>query len=467
MKKTLAIVLAVLMVSALAVTASAASLPIVPKAEAGVTTVRVTKAAVGEAAAEEVYLGVQPVLDADGKMTKDETTDEYIYNTEAAEINSLACATGTITFDKATGTLTLDGVTGIQSIFSPDVGNLTVNVKGTNTIETSEITTNLKSNKGNLIITGDGTLNIVSATAKAYPIVSQIGGVEISGSVKLNVNVDTANCAIHSGRTTESFIHILDNAQVTVKNVDGRGIYAAGHSTEIVITDNAIVDVEAKGDAIYVLVDRIDTTTANFDNTGLLEVSGKAQVKLVGGSCGIRTNFNVTGDNGEAGDLNVIFKDEAKVDVTAPGQVVYLAAGTTKKATLEIAGSADVNVTNTGKYAGLDLRGKEANTFKMTGGSLEVTLTNAENTLGALNSGNAAITIDIAKDLRVKQGASKDAAASIDAGTLAVDKNVKYLAITSDATPPTSDNAVASIALVALVSLAAAAMIVLRRRVHD
>lgn len=109
-----------------AVTASAESLPILPKAEAGVTTVRVTKAAVGEAAAEEVYLGVQPVLDADGKMTKDETTQEYIYNTEAAEINSLACATGTITFDKATGTLTLDGVTGIQSIFSPDVGNLTI-----------------------------------------------------------------------------------------------------------------------------------------------------------------------------------------------------------------------------------------------------------------------------------------------------------------------------------------------------
>lgn len=232
------------MVSALAVTASAESLPIVPKAEAGVTTVRVTKAAVGEAAAEEVYLGVQPVLDADGKMTKDETTEEYIYNTEAAEINSLACATGTITFDKATGTLTLDGVTGIQSIFSPDVGNLTVNVKGTNTIETSAITTNLKSNKGNLIITGDGTLNIVSATAKAYPIVSQIGGVEISGSVKLNVNVDTLNCAIHSGRTTESFIHILDNAQVTVKNVGtGRGFYGAGHSTEIVITDNAVASI--------------------------------------------------------------------------------------------------------------------------------------------------------------------------------------------------------------------------------
>jgi len=368
---------------------------------------------------------------------------------------------GTATYDRATGVLTIENITGAQAIQALTSENLTIRVKGTNTLENTSQTNALRALQ--LTLEGDGTLNLKSTHANAYVVLGQ-QGLTFQGDVKFNLDVVGGNAAIHAARTTgDNFIIIKDNAQVSVKNDTNRAMYIAGERSRMIITDNAVVNIETvKSDGICVLSD----SDREWDGDALsyLEISGKAKVTIKAGSCGIRMGLQLKGTADAHYTKNnhseVIIKDSAAVDITAPGQVIYLSFSKdatndgTFTANYSQTGNAQVKLTNTGNYAGLEVKSGNGNTVTISGGTFE---SYAPNKSAISVSGKT--SYDTGKGTIV---AGDDAASATAAEKITT--SAKYLKVTNT-NPGTSDVSVVAAASVAVIAaLAGLAVVSLRKK---
>ena len=369
--------------------------------------------------------------------------------------------TGTATYNAATGVITIENINGAQAIQATNAENLTICVKGTNTLENTSQANALRAL--NLVLEGDGTLNLKSTYANAYVVLGQ-QSVTFRGSLKFNLDVIGGNAAVHGARggNGQCFILVEDDVQINAKNDTNRLFYVAGENSGIIITDNAIVNLETtKSDAICAL--SASDKPFEGDAKAYAEVSGNAKLTIKAGSCGIRLGATIKGTKDAPivrdGTTEVIFKDNAVIDITAPGQVVYCSytaeynTGAFKGIYTQ-SGKANVKLTNNGNYAGLDVRGTKDNEINILGGSLEIYAPNksAINIAGktTFNTGKAVLTA----------GESADAATAVDA----LNSTAKYFKITST-NPPTSDVSYVAVATAAVIAvLAGAAVVILRKK---
>ena len=204
------------------------------------------------------------------------------------------------------------------------------------------------------------------------------------------------------------------------------------------------------------------------DASVYVEISGKAKVTLNGGSCGIRTGCQLKGTANEPytknNTCNVVIKDDAIVDVTAPGQVIYLSYtkennNGTFHAAYEQSGNAKVTLVNTGKYAGLDVRSANGSTISVLGGTLEIT---APELTAFKVQGKP--TYKVGEKATLLAGADKDSAKEV----AKIATSYKYFKITNAAVNADTSDFVPAAAVVALfATVACAAMIVLRKKAHN
>jgi len=395
-----------------------------------------------------------------------------------AETPSVNGATGTIVFDAAAGTVTLTDVTGVQAVTAATNVDLTYVIKGTNTLETAEQTNVLRAYNVNVI--GDGTLNIKSTKASgAYTILGQ-KSITIGGKVTFNLE-NTAGTAMHvargfkgaEGEDSVCFYLFKDNAKINIKVAGGYPIYGTGHKVSLIVTDNADVYVEGKGsDTIYLKCDTISKYTTTVPGT-YMEVSGNAKLVVPNGNCGLRAQYAIDGSGGEgwdtiAGDCSVVFKGNAVVDITAPGQVIYpcdVTKNNTAKntASFTVADNANVKLTvggpaSNGSYYPCLQMVSDANTVTISGGSLTLDGAGQKNVLAFTGK----TTYDIADGYKSFVGGN-DAASAEDASKF--DTSKKYFQITFETNPGTSDVsyiAAASVAVIAV--LAGVAVVILRKK---
>lgn len=376
-------------------------------------------------------------------------------------------ATGTVVFDAATGIATVTDLTGVRTLSATKT--LTVVFKGTSTIGTDAAENVLCAD--NLIVDGDGIVT-VDANKATYPIIGQ-ANVTFHGSVKMTVKAPNSSSTIHAARMGgDCTILIKDNV---VLDIDGKGraLNAAGEKAAVIITDKADVTIAANADAIQAIADK---DNADFTGTpgAYVEVSGNSKLLVTKGNCGIRCSYAMQ-DAGlleTNGSSQVVFKDNALIDITAPGQTVYVvdAAGTTNKgvnaATFTLTGNAHAKLTNNGPasngnyYAALHLN-SDANALNIDGGSLELIVSD-KSTLGAYKvEGRATYNFKGYKSF--VGGADAETAADITAFTSAP----KYIKI-AFTNPPTSDVSVSAVAsAVALAVMMGLAVVVLRKKAHN
>ena len=375
--------------------------------------------------------------------------------------------TGTVAFDAATGIATVTDLTGVRTLSATKT--LTVVFKGTTTIGAEAAANVLCAD--NLIIDGDGIVT-VDANKATYPIIGQ-ANVTFQGSVKMTVKAPNSSSTIHAARMGgDCTILIKDNV---VLDIDGKGraLNAAGEKVAVIITDKADVTIAANSDAIQAIADK---DNADFTGTpgAYVEVSGNSKLLVTKGNCGIRCSYAMK-DAGlleTNGSSQVVFKDNALIDITAPGQTVYVvdAAGTTNKgvnaATFTLTGNAHAKLTNNGPasngnyYAALHLN-SDANALNIDGGSLELIVSD-KSTLGAYKvEGRATYNFKGYKSF--VGGTDAETAADITAFTSAP----KYIKI-SFTNPPTSDVSVSAVATAAaLAVMMGLAVVVLRKKAHN
>jgi len=283
-------------------------------------------------------------------------------------------ATGTVAFDAATGTVTVTDVTGVDSILGAK--KMTVVFKGA-----SEIGANAEKNvltAEELIIEGDGSVKIEAAKA-TYPIFAGKSLV-VQGSVKLTMKAPAGSALLHAGRVGgDCSVIVRGNAVLDVSGT-GRGLYAAGEKTTVIVTENANVTLETSNDTIAAVCDTDDEGYTGAAG-GFVEFSGNAKVLVKNGNCGIRVNFNIKGEHDAT--VSLICKDNAYVDITAPGQTAYLVDGASANSkgkvvsVFTVQDNAFLKLTNNGPasngnlYPALQLK-TDGNTVTIDGGTLEL-----------------------------------------------------------------------------------------------
>lgn len=306
---------------------------------------------------ENVFLNTVTIKDANG-------------STVLRHNGTYSGETGTATYNAATSTLTITNLTGVTDITSNR--SLTVVVVGENTIDTNGANNglylNTPSTTSDLKIEGNGTLNV---TSNSYAVGTQTGSLKICGGVELNVVSNGVGLHVAANGIINKII-IDENAKVNIQS-SGRAIYTVGANTGLYVRGNAVVNIESQVDGINLTV---NATASGVKNESIFEISESAKVVVVTtAQCAVRqTASNVTEVT-----HNTIVKDNASLDVTAPGQTVYLvstAAGiTTSNGTFTIQDSANVKITYTGtstSYGALDIRSKQASTVNILGGSVEL-----------------------------------------------------------------------------------------------
>ena len=283
-------------------------------------------------------------------------------------------ATGTVAFDAATGTVTVTDVTGVDSILGAK--KMTVVFKGASEMGANAGTNVLTADE--LIIEGDGSVKIEAAKA-TYPIFAGKSLV-VQGSVKLTMKAPAGSALLHAGRVGgDCSVIVKGNAVLDVSGT-GRGLYAAGEKTTVIVTENANVTLETTGDTIAAVCDTDDEGYTGPAG-GFVEFSGNAKVLVKNGNCGIRVNFNIKGEHDAT--VSLICKDNAYVDITAPGQTAYLVdgAGANSKgkvvSVFTVQDNAFLKLTNNGPasngnlYPALQLK-TDGNTVTIDGGTLEL-----------------------------------------------------------------------------------------------
>ena len=378
---------------------------------------------------------------------------------------SSAVGTGTATFDNCTGTVTIENINGAQAIQASKAENLTVVVKGTNTLENTT--------QGNalcaliLTVEGDGTLNLKNTKNDAYVVLGQ-QAMEFRGSVKINFESNSTKGAFHAARTNgDNYVIVKDNVQLNMKTV-GAALYAAGERSRVIITDNAVVTIDSGSDAINATSDS-DKAEWTGEAEAYVEISKNAKVTVVAGSCGLRIASPLKGTAdapiAKDGKSSCVISDNAVVDITAKGQVIYCSFDATNNSGkitgyYTQSGNAKVTLVNTGTYAGIDVRGNaNKNEINVLGGTLEITAPekSAFNTQGKTN-------YNVGAKATLLAGADKDSAKEV----AKIATSYKYFKITNAAVNADTSDFVPAVAVVALfATVACAAMIVLRKKAHN
>ncbi len=383
---------------------------------------------------------------------------------DAVELNAANTtyngATGTAVFDAATGTLTITDLTGVKGIFAGDMlTEFNLIAKGTNTFD-SDLANVLKG--GYFTIAGDGKIVVNSTKTDAYPILGQ-ASLTFAGSVEFSMTSATSKGAVHvsRGQGTKTpgiaTITIKENAKVTL-DTENKALYIAGEVVSLIITDNAVVNVtnRTKNDVIHVLADT-DNEDCSEPAKAYMEVSGNAKLTFSKGNAGARVQCKVPKAEGHA---EILIKDKATVEGSAPGQVLYAVCDNTSdndQSTITITGNPTVKLTNTDKYACLQVTG-DNNTVTLEGGTVELS---SPGKSAFFNSGKTTWNIN-----HVKTMVAGDDAASA-AAVEELNTTDKYFKIVMN-NPNTSDNVLPVVAIVAgLSAIAVAAAVVLRKKSYN
>ncbi len=372
-------------------------------------------------------------------------------------------ATGTAVFDAATGTVTINNLTGVQSITAAADVALTVTAKGTNSLESASATNSLYA--GHLTVNGDGKLSVKNTKTDAYPI---LGGhsLTFAGSLEFSLTSTTSKHAVHVSRGNNE-VGVADfvakeNVKITL-NTAKNAISVNGEKTSLIITDNAVVNItNTSGDALSSVADK--DLSYEGKPGAYTEISGNAKVTVVSGSCGIRNRYcaDTAGLKTMEGTADVVIKDNANVDISAVGQVIYSYCDPgkgvdTDKASFTMTGNPTVKLTNTKNYQGFQIKGDD-NTVTLNGGTLEIY---APEKTAFSNDGKTTWVVN-----HVKTMVAGDDAASA-AKTDEINTSAKYFKIVMN-NPNTSDNVISVVAVVLAISaVAVAAAVVLRKRSYN
>jgi len=417
---------------------------------------------VGESEASAA-VKVAPVVSENATLVKVTLADGSLVALGSGK-TSATIGTGTIALDAATGVVTVTDVKDVQSIIATK--KMTVVFKGTNTIGTNAPTNVLKAD--DLVVEGDGTVT-VDANKATYPVIGN-ANVTLQGSVKMTITAPAASSVVHAARKGGDCTILVKDNFVLKSTGAGRAFNAAGEKSSIIVTGNADVTLDSAGDAIQAIFDK-DVEEYTGAAGAYVEVSGNAKLTVTKGNCGIRCSVALK--NTEiAATSQVIFKDNAKVDITAPGQTVYVvdASDSTNKGknlgTFTVAGNAQVKLTNNGPasngsyYPALQLN-TDGNTLNVTGGTLELIVASDSSANAYKVSGKPTYNI---KGYKTFVGGA-DAASATDIEAFGT--SYKYMKI-SFGNPGTSDfTVVAAASAAALAALMGLAIVVLRKKAHN
>lgn len=226
-------------------------------------------------------------------------------NTLSGENPTLACGSGTVTYDLETDTLTLENAQVPEGSYATSISTspnfagdtLTIYLVGENTVTRAGIYC-----YGNLIVTGPGSLNITT-TADGSDGISAEGDCTIRDTT---ITVNTENgAAINSFRTLT-----IENSNIEAAS-DMVGISAGTNSEyypsqgEIHLTGGKIVTTSTQKNGIYTNGD-LTVTDVDLESTGYwpalyaegdIELNGGKAVVNSTGDCGIFTQSSLTVKN--------------------------------------------------------------------------------------------------------------------------------------------------------------------------
>ncbi|MBQ4322832.1 MAG: hypothetical protein IJC19_02710, partial [Clostridia bacterium] len=217
------------------------------------------------------------------------------------------------------------------------------------------------------------------------------------------------------GGTGDTGIIFREKAVVDIDaSTAGVGLNVAGLRTRLISTDEAKVTIAAKGDAVKVIADNANASDVNLSKGAFsyTEFSGKTQFTVTMGNCGFRNQVTID-TSAEAvksalynkpTSVEFIVKGYAKVDVTAPGQSVYLRNDGAKNdaevvdvVTLKVTENGSLKITNIGPasngqdYQCIQINTDDANVI-IDGGSIEMikgcdesTLADGKNRVGIMS----------------------------------------------------------------------------------
>ena len=269
-----------------------------------------------------------------------------------ATTTTVAATTGTVEFDAATGTLTITNTTGIQQIIGTNVGTvLTVKVVGNNTLGAEGVNNILWGNEGDLVVTGDGKIDIVG---KEYLF---------GGNANVTVDGPTLNISgngwsqVHIGaRSGNGVLTFKGDSVINIVNgSSGPGIDVAGICSSLVITDNVKLTIDTSGTVIQVRT-ALAPTDALPTSGASVEISGKAQVDIKKGNQALQliADASLTATTGFT--PTVVIKDEANFKAVTSGQGIVVKGNDKggEKAVLQILDKATIDIdcsASNGQYA--------------------------------------------------------------------------------------------------------------------
>ena len=304
------------------------------------------------------------------------------------------------------GVLTLDNTGEIRKIITTG-GSLTVEVKGTNTLENRDesnaIYCNYPSSEENgravLRIQGDGTLN---ATAKAYTLCQQRGDLIITGNVQVQASAvagDPIHVA-HSAEVPSSSLSIEGNSSVRAVAGSGSGIRVAAKEGTISISTSGTVeavceDTSATWQGALQSANRILISSgtviasASSKQKGCVQGiyvntkkgEGKDPALIISGSANV-TAKAVTADGAENGRAHGIWANFCRVDISeravvtavgTAGQQTFTGGGIHLNGTeMAVSGAAKVTVSaEKNAYVGINLQGENSK-LVVRGGNVSV-----------------------------------------------------------------------------------------------
>ncbi len=449
------------------------------------------------------YLGQQPV-----KNDEDEITGY----TETGAKDSMAAGSGTLAFDSETGTLTMNNATGIQKIYT-EAGSLTIVVNGTNEVANAanaNYAIFVNCADASLTLKGTGTL---TASSQQYTICNQLGDLIFEGSVKVNLSSTKGMDLIHvAAGASGSDLIFKDNCEVNA-TAKGNAIQHKSEDGVTRITGNAKVTVtgdDVPGWAIGLLAYNFEmdggTLTVNTKTSAKeivgLQIEGiqtkQGSGKITGGTINISVEstgtdtsraYAIFGKNfsqilvGGNAKLNLSVKNVGAPNATHSSGVFGFQASKDPKSghTLKLTGNAEIKVTADKATNGIvESRGakdsalfimdggkltgtanyvfcpsaSEGQTIEITGGTIDVS---AET---ALVNNTKTPTLKLGQEMKVTEGSLTADAKVLKASGASQDSG-------KDDNSGTSDSLLFAVSSLAVLSVAAAAVVIVKKKTHN
>lgn len=295
------------------------------------------KSAFGFVGTDDVFATKVEIAPAQGIYT---TLNSSHTTLSAAEAVELDCATDAFVFnpydDKyGTPTLTLNGVTEACKGIRFD-GTITIVLKGENVIKsvdpvggnTAYIGLYNYGANGKLFFAGDGSLDLLGTYS--YAVVAS--RVELYESAKVSViNNGTVGVHVGASATRASVVKVRGNATLTASAKES-AIYLPGSEPTVLVTENGTLNVKAlETGTVYGIRLLLNQWREGAESQKIIfEASGNATVNITGceiafydhmsawtsGTEGIKEEMPV--------EVNVTFKDNAKVTMVSLDETMYL-----------------------------------------------------------------------------------------------------------------------------------------------